>query len=174
MMRQRRFVAVTVVLLSLPSLAGCFKATGGGKLTGATFGGSITTGFQFRCDDVGASGHVTGEVQYKDHGTGVAFHALIDQFLPQTCAESDQLLTVNGLQGTFSALGTYTPQPKNSGDGGVIQVTIQDQTNTIGMFGCNPLLGGVDSLTVTIGSGMYAGYTEGGCLEKGNFTVFPE
>jgi hypothetical protein len=98
---------------------------------------------------------------------------VIDQTIDQPCGDLDQLLIGSGLQGTFSTLATYTP-PKNLGVGGQVQVTIEDQTNTIGLPSCNFLTGGVDSLGVTIGDGVYAGYAESGCLEKGNFTVFTE
>ncbi|PYR35797.1 MAG: hypothetical protein DMF90_12375 [Acidobacteria bacterium] len=173
MMRLRRFVVVTAVLLSLPSFAGCFKATGGGKLTGPN-GESITTGFQLRCDDVGSSGHITGEFQYRDHGTGVAFHAVIDQFFLDPCESLDQQLTDAGVQGTLSASGTYTPQPTDLGLPGTILVVIQDQTNTTGATGCNPPDGGIDSLAVQLTGGFYGGRTLQACLEKGNFTVFSE
>jgi hypothetical protein len=154
------------------SLSGCLKAVGGGKLTGAIHGGSITTGFQLRCEDVGTSaGHVTGQFQYQDHGTNVAFHVDIDQLLPTTCEALDQILAGAGIPGTFSTLGTYTPQPQTVGIGGQVQVTIQSGPNAVSLAGCDP---GIDALAVQVRSGFYASYAEQGCLEKGNFTVFTE
>jgi len=189
MMRQKRFGIAVAVCVSAMSLTGCLKAVGGGKIT-LPNGGSITTGFQLRCEDVApfGFGHITGQFQYQDHGMNVAFHMDIDQPLLDntgqpvlvTCEALDQLLTgiggvgSVGMQRTFSVIGTYTPQPQNLGIGGQVQVTIQDGPNYFSLAGCDP---GDDALVVQIDfndPGVYHGYNQQGCLSKGNFTVFTE
>jgi hypothetical protein len=191
MVKVERFGAAFALALSAVSSSGCLKATGGGKLTGNIhLGATITTGFQLQCTDLGGYGHVTGEFQYQDHTTNVAFHAVIDQyplemtFPPSTqptalsCGAVDGLLTEDGLQGTFSALGTYTPHPTNLGPGGSVQVVIQGQNNAPYQSICVESNGQpVDALAVQIDpldNGVYHGYAEITCLDKGNFTVFTE
>jgi hypothetical protein len=167
------------------SLAGCLKATGGGKLTGQNNGGTITMGFQMRCEDVGPYGHVTGELQYNDHTMNVAFHAVIDTTLAfgdplnplyVTCEELDNNIANYGF---FSTLATYTPYPRSVGLGGHLQISIQDQYKSLSI--CK--LTGVDAMAVQIIDGVYGRggmlpmgqpYAEQGCLDKGNFTVFTE
>jgi len=131
-----------------------------------------------RCEDL-ETAHIFGEFQYHDHsivelvgGTfnGVAVHGVIDALIKR----DGQNTTCNAMDeshpGTFEVLGFYTPQPKTRGEGGQFHLVIQDQNNTDGLF-CDP---GVDALGLVLSGGVYDGYAEQGCLEKGNFTVFTE
>jgi hypothetical protein len=145
------------------------------------------------CEDVatsiGTSGHVTGQFQYHDHGTNVAFHVDIDQlavfpsldgsFVSFSCEALDQRPLA--LAGGFSTVGNYTPQPPSRGLGGQVQVTIQNGLSLSPIVVCDDVAD--DALQVQVITGFYSTgfglngtdpYTDLGCLEKGNFTVFTE
>ena len=184
-------VIVAIVLGTTAGLTGCKKTTGGGALTGLLYGGKITLGFQMRCKNVAGSGHITGQFQYNDHTNDVAFHGLIDKPLQaitqaqelelETCEDVDTILADSGISGALfgwvdliqpgsGQLGTYTPQPKNLGEGGELGVLVVIE-NTNVELDCPT---GTKGLIVQLSGGVYDGYLEGGCLDHGNFTIFEE
>jgi hypothetical protein len=178
MISYKQFVAGGAVLLSTVGLTGCLKASGGGVLIGSPGsqhpGAIISVGFAMRCDDVGGVGIITGEFQFNDHTDGVVFHGVINSPINGgignlTCEEGDALVNQTPLQSTLVAQGTYTPQPRTLGDGGAIQVAIQDGS---GLADCGP---GGDALAIQVTSGVYGPlWAENVCLDKGNFTVFTQ
>jgi len=186
-----RVVAILAILLATSvGIVGCKKATGGGKVTGLN-GEEITVGFQMRCEDVADTAYLLGEVQFKDHGEGVAFRGVIDKSVlaikeldfPVTCEKLDGALVSQGIFGILPAvgpvpfdippLGTYTPQPKTLGDGGDLFVMVLDEDNNVGP-GLFPCPAGQDALYIQLRGGIYDGYAQGGCLDQGNLTVFEE
>jgi len=177
MIRYQQFVAVGAVLLSAVALTGCFKASGGGVLTDVISKHIISVGFAMRCNDVGGVGIITGEFQFHDLNDGRAFHGVINSqvFNPLnpgnvTCEAADLTAQMFGAQNTFGAQGTYTPQPQTLGEGGAIQVTIQDGPGPF--LSCLP---GQDAVVIQLTGGVYGGHpAEQACLDHGNFTVFTE
>ncbi len=187
-MERSRTLPLIAVLLGLSvALVGCNKTTGGGSLTGLDGGGKITTGYQMRCDNLGNSGYLSGQIQYKDRApTGVAFHGVIDQSLAAilgedvtaivgelvSCEDFGAFMVGQKLVGMFgtpagsTSMGTYTPQPKNLGDGGELFVLVD--TNGLGCSSDQ------DRLTVDLVGGVFDGYSETACLDHGNLTVFTE
>ena len=160
---------------------GCKKTTGGGWFP--VEGGKATLGFQASCENIGYPvgqippdlyvGHVTGQFQYKDHVENVAFHAVvdfipyeIDNELPPSCEEIDAYFEAEGFGTAFVMAGTYTPTPKNAGDGGDVIIVVADG----GDLEC----GDGDFITLLLTNGVHDGYSAGGCLERGNITVFKE
>jgi hypothetical protein len=170
-----RVIMLCAVLAGISvGITGCKKATGGGTLTASQSGGKVNLGFQMRCDNVGDSGYLTGQFQWKDRGADVAVHGVIDApLLPilgaLTCEGLGELLEQQGITGIFGDLGTfgigtYTPHPKNLGEGGDLSVTVFDAES---LLGCN-------GVRITLSGGVHGAYSEAACLDNGNITVFSE
>lgn len=191
-MKSSRYVGLlTVLLCAAMSIMGCKKATGGGTLRGLANQGRITFGMQMRCENTGPDGsaYLTGQFQYKDHDNNVAFHAVVDNSLALftdgeftgTCEDLDVSLAEQGLEGIFGIfggivggtfpIGTYTPQPKNLGVGGKIEILVADAIPSNILLPCDE---GQDQIIVHLIDGVYDGYIDGGCVGKGNITVFTE
>lgn len=148
--------------------------------------GKATIGFQASCENIGYPvgqiptdlfvGHVTGQFQYKDHSANVAFHADLDvipheleipEFANKSCEELDAYFEAEGLGTAFAMAGTYTPIPKNAGDGGEVIILVADGGD---VGGC----GDGDFVALELSGGVHDGYSAEGCLEAGNITVFKE
>lgn len=167
-------------------LVGCKKATGGGGLTDAD-GNRITFGLQLRCANEGVPsgqvppdayvGRITGQFQFRDHTQGIAFHGDMDSLATDidatnggSCEEMAAAAADQSGQQIFAAEGSYTPQPKNQGEGGQVQVVVFGD-DTSGTTGCAP---GTDALQVALIGGVFDGHETLGCLDRGNITVFTE
>jgi len=176
----RAMAIVSVFAVAPIVITGCQKATGGGVL--ATYTGTATFGFQSQCHDIGYPvgqvtpdlyvGHVTGQFQYKEKSTGVAFHGDMD-FIPfeyssdmTSCEVIDQLFAADGLPHAHLMAGTYTPQPKTAGPGGQVAVAVIDSDVEFCPNG--------DALAIQLEGGIYDGYYTEGCLEHGNIVVHKE
>lgn len=176
----KRFLLITTILVAVTGLSACKKSSGGGVVENAG-GKKITFGYQFQCEDELVNvdpeqyqAHVTGQFQYKDREDDVALHGRIDSdnlegaFISGlTCKDltdvSEQLQHIIG--DGHIAVGTYTPQPKNRGLGGDFLLRVTDQGP-----GC---IDG-DQLSLLILSGVYNGYEQVGCVEKGNISISSE
>ena len=86
--------------------------------------------------------------------------------LPPSCEEIGAVLEAEGLGTAFAMVGTYTPIPKNAGDGGDVTIVVADG----GDLEC----GDGDFITLQLTNGVHDGYSAEGCLEGGNITVFKE
>lgn len=178
----KRIVLISTVLVAT-GLTACNKSSGGGVVENDE-GKKITFGYQLKCEDILVSvdpekyqAHVTGNFQYKDRNAGVSLHGKIDSFESPfdlsefTCqgfadfanstpvfADPDHNYIVNG---------TYSPQPKNAGLPGnfILGVSDQDPAGTC--------IEG-DVLSLTLSDGVYGGYSQAGCVEKGNISIFSE
>jgi hypothetical protein len=152
----RRLALVLVIVVAL-LLAGCNTARGGGWIDSAlTEGGKATFGFKFVCKE----GEASGQLQYNDHGdwngVHVRFHAVVD---PTTSI-------CGGAIGTGIFTGTYTPQPKKAGPGGVFTVGVVD--------GGEPGPSSDDLFAIQLTDGVFNGYTNSGSLGGGNIQVWDE
>lgn len=148
--------------------------------------------------------HITGNFQFKDRNgftdingdyhKSVSFHGRIDSDrTPQgfvdivnslgefTCGGLGELMQDNPafgdqLQYLFLSYGTYTPQPKKLGLGGDFSIELTDSSpviaNPTSNNGCTTDDG--DFLVVTVISGVYEGYHQNGCVDKGNISHFTE
>ncbi len=148
--------------------------------------------------------HVTGNFQFKDRNgftdingdyhKSVSFHGridsdrvpqaevdIVDSFGEFTCDGLGQLMQENPffgdqLQFTLLSYGTYTPQPKKLGLGGDFRINLTDSSSVIADptsgNGCTTDDG--DFLNVEVLTGVYAGYNQGGCVDKGNISHFTE
>ncbi len=185
-------------------LSGCFKSSGGGVMTldgdkKATFGYQLSCEdvLVSTAPEVYRA-HVTGNFQFKDRNgftdindvyhKSVSFHGKIDSDrTPQgfvdfidslgefTCDGLGELMQ-NNAQYLYFTYGTYTPQPKKLGFGGdfAVEITannpaIADPSNS---NGCTTDDG--DFLIVRVLSGVYEGYEQRGCVDKGNISHFTE
>jgi len=193
MQRVRKLKVVTIVAIAfglVSGLSACNKSSGGGVMeTGGDK--KVTFGYQMRCDDVLVDvateqyvAQATGQFQFKDRNNDVSFHGKIDSsadLLPLgldqfSCQELGIFLNDNpftggtAAQSAFIAQGTYTPQPKKIGLGGEFRVTANALSTDPDFPDC---IGG-DILGVEIISGVYEGYTQVGCVLKGNISDFSE
>lgn len=180
-MNNFRVLAIVSVFTMAPIvITGCEKATGGGVLE--TYAGNATFGFQAQCHDIGYPvdqvtpdlyvGQVTGEFQYKEKSSGVAFHGDMD-IIPfeysydlTSCEVIDQIFAAEGLPNAFLMAGTYTPVPKTAGAGGQVVVDVIDSDIENCPNG--------DALAVELSGGIYSGYYTEACLEHGNIVVHGE
>jgi len=173
-MKTFRCAALLAVFIMIAA-PGCKKTTGGGWFP--VEGGKATLGFQASCENIEISpdlslGHVTGQFQYKDHVENVAFHAVVDFFPYEidndltSCEVIDATFEAQGLGTAFGMVGTYTPIPKNAGDGGEVAIVVADG----GDLEC----GDGDLVALELLGGVHDGYSAEGCLEAGNITVFKE
>ena len=175
---------IIVSLLLSFAVTGCKKTSGGGWIPVDGGNGKATFGYQASCANIAHPsiqdlfvGQVTGQFQYKDHVSKVAFHAVIDS-IPYnidtaftSCEGMAVLLAEVGEQvgfplSSFVMAGTYTPIPKNAGPGGQVTIGVADNIAVICDAG--------DAVSVVLNGGVYDGYTKSGCLAGGNLTVFSE
>ena len=160
-------LAVAVLALCSVTLGGCRgKWTGGGSVDGASGNGKATFGFNYICEN----GQNNGHVQYVDHSPGplsggstpkeVRFHAqyFFDELTCEGPADQQQPPPV------LLAFGTYEPQPKKLGPGGVFILFLVD--------GGEPGAGD-DVFDITLEGGIYDGYMNGGSLAHGNVQHHP-
>lgn len=153
-MRARRKLALLgLVAVGALVLAGCTKVTGGGWLSSANVetAEKATFGFTFQCADPaeGAKGKTT----YHDPAAGVKIKGTVS---PTTNA-----CVANPTPGQLILFGgTYTPQPKKAGDGGLFSVAVVD----LGEPG--PSAG--DQFAITFLTGMHAGESNSGTIGGGN------
>lgn len=178
----RRFLLITTILVAVTGLSACKKSSGGGVVEN-TGGKKITFGYQLQCeneltnvDPEQYQAHITGQFQYKDREADVALHGRIDSDELQgafisglTCEDLADFVEQNpGIIGDgHVAVGTYAPQPKNRGLGGNFILQVTDQSDNTGCIEG-------DQLSLSITSGVYEGYQQGGCVEKGNISIFSE
>ena len=183
MKKYNKLVAVlTVSAVAILGITGCQKSSGGGWIP-LDNGKKATFGFQTNCKNVAYPignpeeglfvAHITGQFQFKDHADKLSIHGVVD-YIPY---EGVILGGAGGLScealksfsdafqpNVSSHTGTYTPQPKNAGEGGSMSIIASD-----GVCGDD---GTGDRIQVSLTGGLYDGYTAGGCLEGGNITVF--
>ena len=176
---------IIVSLLLSFAVTGCKKTSGGGWIPVDGGNSKATFGYQASCANIAHPsnpdlfvGQVTGQFQYKDHGSNVAFHAVIDSIpynidpAVTSCEGMAVLLAELDDQGfgyalnSFGMMGTYTPIPKNAGPGGQVTIGVADNIAVICDAG--------DAVSVVLNGGVYDGYTKSGCLAGGNLTVFSE
>ena len=147
-------------------LTGCPGAYfGGGTGTSTMDGGKVTIAFSGDARDLdndGLADSVRGQLQFKDHANGVAFHGvLLDAgVVGITRGKFDEngnrVLSQNAMIGT----GTYTPIPRNAGEGGTFELILAD-------FG-QPGPDEGDGVTIFLSGGVYDGYLNDVIIENGN------
>ena len=153
---------VTVGLLGGLALfvSGCVdfgpgKYTGGGVMDSAVEDGAkASLGFNMQAldkDEDGMVDTVKGQLQYKDRGSDVSLHGVVDgaTVIFPWFGDKESI-------GAFT--GTYRPQPK--GESGEFTVYVFDEGE--------PGPSEEDSFTIEVSGGEYDGYTNSGLLNKGN------
>lgn len=183
----RSILWIIASLLFSIAITGCKKTSGGGWIPVEGGNGKATFGYQASCDNIEHPsiqdffvGKVSGQFQYKDHGANIAFHGVMNAIpydtVPEltSCERMAELLAEFGGQGiglgfplnSFGMIGTYTPIPKNAGQGGQVSVLAVENENNVCSDG--------DAVAIQLQGGIHDGYLKIGCLEGGNLTVFSD
>ena len=159
-MKRLKRMVWSAMALGLMAVVGCDlppqpgKYTGGGHFASVVPGKKATFGFNLQAIDRNGDGlvdEVKGQLQFNDHGTGVAIHGEVtgQQFNPAT--------------GVMEFVGTYNPVGR--GAGGTFAVQAVDNGEG------GPSAG--DSFSVSLQGGEYGGYANSGVLDGGNIQYKP-
>jgi hypothetical protein len=155
---KRLFVLLAIPTIITMLVVGCAgKYTGGGHIESAT-DPDAKANFGFNMHAIDEDGDewadtYKGQLQYNDHGAGVQFHGEVT-YVGILDEES---------YGYFE--GTYTPQPKNQGPGGIFNAWVYD--------GGEPGVSEGDVFEIFLWGGVHHRYYNWGPIDGGNIQYHP-